>query len=215
MIHIAKDNVGAEPVFKPIKRNYCHYDELQPDDKAKIKNVLLNEQGLICAYCMCRIGAADSTIEHYLTRSDNPNRSLDYENLLAVCSGRAGRDRTCGNSRENKPLHIDPTEERHIRTVSYSFGGEISSNDSDFQNDIDAVLNLNISKYKARRQAALDGLIWDLEALKQNGLLDLAELQQRRDKYTAEKHKEQYVGILIWYLDEMIEEQQNKVVSYK
>lgn len=120
MIYIFKGNVPA--VFCEIKMKYNHYDELSHDDKERLKSYLISEQGRICAYCMCRIKSETSTIEHYNPRSLKPELSLDYNNLLAVCTnGRndTERDRQCDVSRGDVKLNLNPCREHDMKHIMY------------------------------------------------------------------------------------------------
>lgn len=84
-----KDRTGREPVYLDLKGSI----------KRDLKETLLKEQGYICCYCMCRIAAYDSHIEHFIARSEAKDRpysvvvqdaELGYENLLLSCEGEEG-----------------------------------------------------------------------------------------------------------------------------
>lgn len=102
MISVVK---GGEPkVLTEAKRDIRNtpdapfdYSSLQGEDKRKVLEALVTEQGHLCAYSMCRIGTDNSpaTIEHIIPQhptSLNPDGglSLSYKNMLAVCDGRNG-----------------------------------------------------------------------------------------------------------------------------
>ena len=74
------------------------YDTLRNPLKGGIIELLLKEQGHICAYCMRRIpderkGLPHVKIEHWNARNGEHGETcgsygaLDYGNFLAVCSG--------------------------------------------------------------------------------------------------------------------------------
>lgn len=77
------------------------YDLLRNPLKKEVRNSLVQEQGHLCAYCMRRIpderireddkDLSEVYIEHWHARSsesnDGENKGLDYNNMLAVCSG--------------------------------------------------------------------------------------------------------------------------------
>ena len=76
------------------------YDLLRNPLKDRVRKSLMKEQGHLCAYCMRRIpdnrileediDLSDVYIEHWKARSAEDiteNKGLDYNNLLAVCSG--------------------------------------------------------------------------------------------------------------------------------
>lgn len=77
------------------------YDTLREPLKRDIRNKLIEEQGALCAYCMCRIprndvdpNIAPIVIEHRIPRNPEDGRDvgqgLDYGNMLAVCHGNRG-----------------------------------------------------------------------------------------------------------------------------
>ena len=86
MIRIVKKQ-RVPTVFGQIRSRRSDYDELLSSEKDEIKQVLLDEQGYKCAYCMSKISMSNSTIEHYIPRNgingDMP-LSLDYRNLFAA-----------------------------------------------------------------------------------------------------------------------------------
>lgn len=80
------------------------YDSMSSDLHEYVLSKLVEEQGGLCAYCMCRIPETDKktgstlkcTIEHIepqsLTRgTENLKKELEYSNFLAVCSGNENR----------------------------------------------------------------------------------------------------------------------------
>mgnify|MGYP000655252347 CR=1 FL=1 len=76
------------------------YAKLRNPLKTQVRNLLMQEQGHLCAYCMRRIpdirileedvDLSDVYIEHWQARSavgdTTENKGLDYRNMLAVCS---------------------------------------------------------------------------------------------------------------------------------
>jgi len=96
--------------------------ELVKDCAQPIRNALVAEQCGLCAYCNNRIAArgylADQAqlggmkIEHFVTRSAEPQRMFDWENLLGVCGGRHQWNgeivETCDAARTDRTLHVHP-----------------------------------------------------------------------------------------------------------
>jgi uncharacterized protein (TIGR02646 family) len=66
------------------KKKRAHFDDMPTEVKNDLRKSLLEEQGYLCAYCMCRIADSgqDTKIEHYRPRDEN--NELDYNNLLKV-----------------------------------------------------------------------------------------------------------------------------------
>jgi uncharacterized protein (TIGR02646 family) len=135
------------------KGNYenFHKDELRAS--------LINEQGHICCYCMCRIphtlkpderekNYPDSKIEHVKCRSKNSALALSYQNLLLSCNGKHGFPRqmqTCDSYKGENDLSFNPADtERNIEDyIKYSANGEIFSDDKMISQELNEVLNLN------------------------------------------------------------------------
>ena len=112
MIRIVKKQ-RVPTVFGQIKSRREDYDDLVSEEKDAMKQVLLEEQGYKCAYCMSNISMSNSTIEHYIPRkgtNGDMSLSLDYRNLFAVCDTTRGcpeEEQTCDVKKGDKLLHID------------------------------------------------------------------------------------------------------------
>ena len=71
----------------------------------ELRQSLLEEQGYLCAYCMRRIPGKDSNsnedsrIDHILSRSNNPDLSLSYSNMVICCPGAINSDFHCDKSK--------------------------------------------------------------------------------------------------------------------
>lgn len=74
---------GAEPPSLTQHRQTPHADYRNYNDKALLRQHLVNEQSGICCYCMSRIRptAERMKIEHWQCQEDHPHRQLDYANL--------------------------------------------------------------------------------------------------------------------------------------
>lgn len=127
------------------------YSSLHGDQRRELLEPLLEEQGYLCAYCMCRIGTADNpgTIEHLSPQHpssgpDAEDLSLSYTNLLAVCDGRDGH--TCDKRRGNAPMTVDPTRPHTLESITYWRSGEIDAGDPDVRHDLQETLGLNDSE---------------------------------------------------------------------
>jgi uncharacterized protein (TIGR02646 family) len=118
MRHIIK---GPEPEAFVRWKNDNHgldvvWEDLAPDAKRALRDALLEEQGYICCYCGRRIEADDAEqlphggqceeekkapiIEHLRPRSQFPELTFDYHNLLACCLGGQG-------TKPRRLLHCD------------------------------------------------------------------------------------------------------------
>lgn len=205
---------------------------LRNPQKSKVLHALKRDQGQLCVYCMCTIpredkdrGIPGETIEHYIPLSPkdgrNVGQALDYQNLFAVCHGntkahcrgerRASSEETltCDKHRhETEFLKIDPLDPETLKSITYSLDGRIDATDPDVRYDLVDTLNLNCeaSPLIGERKAALDSLI-DLigaEIDKESFFPSCTKLLEGFRNETDPKTP--YVGILIWYLQDMIKE---------
>lgn len=193
---------------------------LQNPLKGRVRDQLVEEQGGLCAYCMCRIprqdvssGISPIIIEHFIARNPVDGRDseqgLDYNNLLAVCHGNKGphrtrrrSDLTCDAHRGNMDFQkVNPMEPDTLVSIYYHTNGEIDAADVDVRYDLIEVLNLNCSSgpLVSERKAALDALIQELGTIPDEELLP--SCQAILNEFLAETtEKTPYVGILVWYL---------------
>ena len=69
MIPITK-KTNLPLILTKASKNHINYDDLEKTD---IQESLLEEQGALCAYCMCRIDKDNMKIEHWNPQSIAPN----------------------------------------------------------------------------------------------------------------------------------------------
>jgi uncharacterized protein (TIGR02646 family) len=117
--------------------------------KIKVGKSLVLEQGYLCAYCMRRIEKAEK-IEHWTAQKDlkdKPNETLNYDILLAVCSGETNENDTktiqhCdtkrGNFKGDAELTINPTNAYLMRFIKYGKNGQMffESNDNELNEKV-------------------------------------------------------------------------------
>lgn len=167
MVHIVKKKEPPSLLIE--KRNgLSDYGDLSSATKKAVQISLLEEQGYLCAYCMKRITPKHMQIEHYIpqhptNREYAPALSIDYHNMLAVCTGNKGSARgfdqlTCDQHRGNRPLAVNPLDMISIEKIKYKSDGTIYSDDANVELDLNEALNLNCSTalLKQNRKAALD-----------------------------------------------------------
>lgn len=202
------------------------YKRLRNPLKSIVRNSLVCEQGRLCAYCMSRIpplkkeNAAELYIhiEHIIPRNPEDHRDigqgLDYSNMVATCRGYRDNDEsrhseeslTCDAHKGNKEFRkINPTQSDTLSSIYYTVDGVITSKDPDVRYDLNDILNLNCpsSPLKAERKAALEELLTQIVSVEETNLLNICYLYL--EMFQAETEvKTPYVGILIWYLQDMI-----------
>ncbi len=170
---------------------------------------LINEQGRICAYCMRRIPdpkrSPGATIEHIDPQSKtDPQKALDYNNMLAVCNGNRNAhsddEKTCDAKRGNKQLDLNPLIARTLESIRYRSSGRIYSENEKIDAQLNDVLNLNceaLNLIRCRKQA-LNAMLKELDA-KHKG--DREYYRRLLALYENESDvKPPYAGILIWWL---------------
>jgi uncharacterized protein (TIGR02646 family) len=132
-------------------------------DKVVVLSSLVDAQRGLCCYCTGKIDDRSAHVEHYLPQHGFEGRALDWDNLLAVCSG--GRGRHCDASKADSVLHqLNPSDhpERHLEFRSDgTLGGRSEQADSDI-----ACLGLNDDAMIHRRQAVMDAVLEHLRRRK-------------------------------------------------
>lgn len=205
MIVIKKHSQPNSLIKYKKSEKYPTYETVPTDVKNDIKQQLIEEQGCICAYCMKRIQQGDNsvTIEHYIPRNGkngNPDKQLDYNNLLAVCDGNRGsKNLTCDASKGSDLITVNPLSEISVQQIKYKSDGTIYSNNEAINHDLDVTLNLNYITIKNNRKSALDTLKNKLIKVKNTG--DWSNIAKKYYIQLSQSHiKSPYVGILLNYL---------------
>jgi uncharacterized protein (TIGR02646 family) len=154
------------------KKVFNSFGSLSGDAKKSIQEALLEEQGYICAYCMQRISTERNTtlnkpkieIEHYLPQQTYPSQTLNYQNMLGVCNGNSNEILHCDKTINGKSdgtitlKKLNPLDKNCEKLISYQKDGKIISrkDDTDVENDLNQVLNLNNEMLCRNRKMALD-----------------------------------------------------------
>ena len=219
---------------------------LSPDDayrllvnplKNSVMQQLMVEQGHLCAYCMRQLPddrtmpetVAKVSIEHWYPRNppngNDVGQGLDYQNMLAVCSGNRG-DRhehrrrsalTCDARRKDGGiLTVNPLDENTLTTIYYTSDGEIGATDKTIHDDLTIQLNLNCRKETVKlpeeRKSVLDNL--------QNTVYEIPETERLEFcRFLLQRYEEEmdpktpYVGIILWWLKDFLNTQQKASLS--
>lgn len=149
-----------------IYKDYCKKPEASFDGdgfpKELLRQSLLVEQGYICCYCMRKIPESKYPhvkIEHYRCRDTHKELTLNYNNLFAACTGFEtlfDSEKTCDTKKNNSLLTLDLlTQTPNCDYLfQYNSEGEIKAKDNSsvIYNEINQVLNLNMSFLKIGRQ---------------------------------------------------------------
>ena len=212
MIRIVKKQ-RVPTIFSQIKSSREDYDELVSSEKDEIKEILLEEQGYKCAYCMSNINMNNSTIEHYIPRkgtNGDMSLSLDYLNLFAVCDTTRGcpeEEQTCDVKKGDKLLHIDPRLQEHIDTIYYDRSGYIrssfSSGAENFDDDLNQILNLNSRQLLNNRVSAWKTLM-RLMNQKKDKTWKPDFIHKYIDKLSGSDDRTAYSGFLVYLLKQRV-----------
>ena len=212
MIRIVKKQ-RVPTIFGQIKSRRENYDDLVSEEKDAMKQVLLEEQGYKCAYCMSNISMSNSTIEHYIPRkgtNGDMSLSLDYRNLFVVCDTTRGcpeEEQTCDVKKGDKLLHIDPRLQEHIDTIYYDRSGYIrssfSSGTDNFDDDLNQILNLNSRQLLNNRVSAWKTLM-RLMNQKKDKTWTADFIHKYIEKLSSADDRTAYSGFLIYLLKQRI-----------
>lgn len=164
--------------YEDVKNNVSKNDYIRD----KVLTSLLEEQGYLCAYCMRNINETNSTIEHIIGQNYiedgkeiGKENQINYDNLLAVCRGESCKnnlhcDKSRANYQKDRPLFVNPLQDRIMQNIKFSEKGliyykdflEIEEveklkkhnqliEDMNIKYDLQKVLNLNCENLKSKR----------------------------------------------------------------
>jgi len=173
-------------------------------EKEKLRQSLLKEQGYICCFCMRRIENSHETTKIAHVFPQNPvldedkqkvkkeNLDLDYRNMLAACDGGKGqpsRLQHCDTKQGNAVLRINPADpiKNCENLIAYRVSGEIYSNNSDINYDLQEVLNLNLETIKKARKEAYDEIMKRLDSEYPNKSFTKTILEKKIAEYSQLK----------------------------
>lgn len=186
---------------------YASYDGF--GEKDELRQILAEEQGYLCCYCMGRIEPHPQRmkIEHHVPQSLDSSRALDYRNLLGACKGGEGERlemQHCDTRKADQTLHIDPTDRSCEQKIRYNLGsGEVYSNDVTVQHDLDSILNLNLPRLVRNRRNVLNDALAEMEQ-RHPGTWTVAFIEKERERWMARnvhgKYAE-YCVVVLNYLD--------------
>ena len=109
-------------------------------------------------------------------------------------------------------IKVDPRRNDHVETIYYSKGtGEIFSSDKEINNDLNIKLNLNCTTQylPQNRVAVLKRVRQELTKMNNGNTWSRASIQAMLNFYETpddERCKQEYAGIVIWYLRKRLEQ---------
>lgn len=206
MLNIQKAQEPASFTRHRCQQN-SSYKDIPAQAREDLQRGLLKEQGYLCAYCMARISAETMKIEHVLSRKEHPEDQLKYANLVACCPGNEGRppnEQHCDTAKGQRSLSKNPAVpgDRVQESIRYyPSSGEIYSENSTFNTELNKTLHLNLSELCNNRKSIFEAVQHGLDSLPTNAprqriqrLLDIWEAPD------AQGRLKEYAGAAIFIL---------------
>lgn len=177
--------------------------------KQDIRVRLVEDQGYLCAYCMSRIrpDAKSMKVEHWQCQDRFPEKQLDYANLLGCCCGNEGgklEQQHCDTRKGNDDIFFNPAEPTHQDRlqIRYTLRGKIMSGDSEFDHQLNTVLNLNYSRLVENRKAVWSAVTRRLSEFK--GSASRAQVEELIAEWKAKDQDgclKEYCDVALYYLN--------------
>lgn len=161
-----KINKGAEPnTLKAFKRAnpLARYNNLSEVERQDIRLGCAIEQFYLCAYCCQSISATnqDTMNEHVEAQALAPNRTLDFNNLVASCK----TPKQCDAIHGSQPLPLTPLMPECETELRFKLSGRVEGL-TDRAREAIRVLNLGDTEENnkgliERRKQLVNTLIWE------------------------------------------------------
>ncbi len=230
MLPIYKNN-NNDPLRQHRSQKDATYGNIPSVDRDTLVSCLLQEQGHLCAYCMCRVKAPLVKVEHWKCREKFPESQLDYNNLLAVCCGNDGKNTSttrcaderrisskckhCDTRKGNKELTYNPADPTHHAKLKIRYSwltGKIESKDTTFCSELggetrgtEDVLNLNIEKLRNNRRAVIASVEQMLKRLPPRARkTHIQPLLARWKTANPKGMLPEYAGVAIYFLEKRL-----------
>ncbi len=155
------------------KNHHGHYNQLTEDIRRAIRQLALEEQFYLCAYCCQQINDINVCHnEHVEAQSLNPARTLDFSNIVASCN----TCNQCGNAHKSQDLPLTPLMAECEIELQFNISGRVKGL-SERARDTIRVLNLGDHEEKNRaliekRKQLSHALFWMNGLDPQEGLED-------------------------------------------
>jgi uncharacterized protein (TIGR02646 family) len=185
----------------------------------ELREQLLREQKYVCAYCGQKLlivenenGVAKMKTEHFTPQNDKIENDLNYRNLLGCCLGGQNMKGECycdSKKGETPLLYVQNPSilSNRDRTIRYKVSVKseevlILSSDTNKDNELNKVLNLNHQYLQSRRFQ-----IWKNEIHRQLGeKWTVVRAEQIRQAYfdTPNGQHKEFKDFVLWYLDDWL-----------
>ncbi len=206
---------GPEPRSLVEHRANTHSDYANYDDKDGLRAALVRDQRGLCCYCMNRVEPTGSgmKVEHWRCQSRHQALDLAYSNLLAACLGEQGLPpdkQHCDTRKGERDLKFNPADPNHRieHRIRFEMDGSIGSSDTEFDAQLNDVLNLNLPLLKNRRRGVLTGILdwWKGEKARLRGPVPTEQLARERARRAGDRvgHLTPFDPVAVWWLDQRL-----------
>jgi hypothetical protein len=146
-------------------------------------------------------------------RSRNAGLELTYSNLLAACLGGHGQPEVlqhCDTRKGEQDLKFNPANVAHRieQRIRFEMDGTIASRDTDFDAQLNDVLNLNLPLLKNRRKGVLTAILdwWKSEKARLRGPVPTEQLARERARRAGDGagHLTPFDPVAVWWLDQRL-----------
>lgn len=178
-----KINKGPEPPeLTRWKKKSPHerYNQLTEEIRRPIREYALKEQFYLCAYCCQKIEEMSCHNEHIEAQNINPNRTLDFSNIVASCN----TEKQCGKAHQSQPLPLTPLMAECETELRFKMSGRVEGLTDRALATIQ-VLNLGDHEKNNRVLIGKRKQLCDALLLK-NGINSAADLEDLEDKKLLE-----------------------------
>lgn len=193
-----------------VKTNYDNYAE-----KDDLRIALVRDQQGLCCYCMSRIESTGAAmkIEHWRCQARHEDLELTYSNLLAACLGGHGQPMNkqhCDTRKGDQDLKFNPADWNHRidQRIRFEMDGTIASDDSEFNTQLNEVLNLNLPLHKNRRESVLTAILqwWKSEKSRLRGPVPNEQLVRERTRRAGNSTERltPFNPVAVWWLDQRL-----------
>ncbi|MDE5814237.1 MAG: hypothetical protein K2H72_08130, partial [Muribaculaceae bacterium] len=135
-------------------------------------------------------------------------QAMDYGNMVICCPGASTSTSEsechCDRHKGEKPISFTPLDKNFINTITYKTDGSICSTNSDYNKELNEILNLNAAILKANRKAVRKQLINSLgkKDWKKGDLEKLIKVYSEKDR---DGKKKEYCGVVLSYLTKKLQ----------
>ncbi len=206
---------SREPASLTKHRQTTHSDYDNYPNKEELRRALVQEQRGLCCYCMKGIVAdgSEMKIEHWQCQKNYSELQLAYRNMLGACMGGHGLPehlQHCDSRKAECDIKWNPADSNHRieERIRYALDGTISSDDPEFDSQLNHVLGLNLPTLKNQRGGVIAALMdwWRSEKARLHGPVPRERLERERAKRAGDGTVilTPFDPVAVWWLDQRL-----------